>query len=142
MQQLQALWLQVNRRKAHAGDIAAGAAETCHETTGDRIAAGDEDDRYGRGGSPGRVHSDILGNNHGRLAARQIRREPGKPIGLVLSPAEIDRHVVAIDQTSFLQSVAECRWLVLSPAEIDRHVVAIDQTSFLQSVAECRYPVE
>src|SRR5262245_28451717 len=59
MQQLQALWLQSCHRKAHAGDIAAGAAEACHETGYDRIAAADEYNRYGRGGSPGRAHGDI-----------------------------------------------------------------------------------
>src|SRR5262245_53633720 len=70
MQQLQALWLQSGRRKAHAGDIAAGAAEGRHETAGDRITANDEHDRYGRGGSPDRVHSDVLANDHGHLTVR------------------------------------------------------------------------
>src|SRR5262249_46540241 len=46
MQQLQALWLQSSRRKAHAGDIAARAAEARHETAFDWIAAADEHDRY------------------------------------------------------------------------------------------------
>ena len=112
MQQLQALWLQRSRPKAHAGDIAARPAEACHETAGDRIAADDEHDRYGRGGSPGGAHGDVLADDHGHLPLRQIRRERRQPIELVLRPAEVDRYVVAVDETGFLQAVAECRYPV------------------------------
>src|SRR5262249_60278570 len=77
MQQLQALWLQSSRPEAHPGDIAARAAEARHETAFDWIAAADEHDRYGRGGSPGRAHGDIWADDHGHLPLRQVRASAG-----------------------------------------------------------------
>src|SRR5215470_15082831 len=112
MQQLQALWLQSSRPEAHPGDIAARAAEARHETAFDWIAAADEHDRYGRGGSAGHAHGDIWADDHGHLPLRQIRRECRQPIDLVLRPADFDCDVVAVDEPGFLQAVTECRYPV------------------------------
>src|SRR5262245_10702476 len=92
----------------HAGDIAARPAEVANESGCDRIAAADEHDRYGRGGSPSRAHDDIWTDDHSHLALHQIRRECWQPIELVLRPAKYDRDVVAVDEARFLQALAEC----------------------------------
>src|SRR5262245_20690227 len=114
MQQPQALWLLSSRPVGHAGDIAARPTEIGNETTFDRIAAADEHDRYGRGGSPGGAHDDIWADDHSHLALHQIRRECRQPIELVLRPAKFDRAVVAVDQPGFLQAVtnADTRYTV------------------------------
>src|SRR5262249_57665067 len=96
MQQLQALWLQSSRRKAHAGDIAARAAEARHETAFDWIAAADEHDRYSRGGSPGRAHGGIWADDHGHLPLHPIRRECRQPIELVLPPPKFDPALIPV----------------------------------------------
>src|SRR5262249_8722380 len=90
-------------------DIAARPAEIGNETTFDRIAAADEHDRYGRGGSPGGAHDDIWAEDHSHLALHQLRRECRQPIELVLRPAKFDRDVVAVDEAGFFQAVTECR---------------------------------
>src|SRR5262245_14210054 len=104
--------LAVEDPTRHAGDIAARPVEISHETACNWIAAADEHDRYGRGGSAGRPHGDIWADDHGHLPARQIRRECRQPIELVLRPAKFDRDVVAVDEPGFLQAVAECRYPV------------------------------
>src|SRR5262249_7034945 len=107
-----ALWLLSSRPIGHAGDMAARPTEIGNETTFDRIAAADEHDRYGRGGSAGGTHDDIWADDHSHLPLRQIRRECRQPIELVLRPAKFDRDVVAVDEPGFLQTVAEGRYPV------------------------------
>jgi hypothetical protein len=41
----------------------------------DRVFAGDEDNRNGRGGSPRRVHRDDNADDHGDLQAHKFGRE-------------------------------------------------------------------
>src|SRR5262245_41181147 len=64
MQQLQPLRYFRLSLKAHAGYIAARPAEVGHEAGCNWIAAADEHDRYGRGGSHCRARGDILPKNH------------------------------------------------------------------------------
>src|SRR5262249_52348523 len=110
VQQLQALWLQGSVSKAHAGDIAARPVEAGHDPACNGIAAGDEHDRYRRGGSPSRAHGDLLTDNHGYMPAHQVRHQFRESIELVLCPSELDRYVVAVDEIGFLQAVAERRY--------------------------------
>src|SRR5262249_55160924 len=92
-------------------------AEVANETGWDRLAAADEHDRYGRGGSPSRAHDDIWTDDHSHLALHQIRRECWQPIELVLRPAKYDRDVVAVDEARFLQALAECSHAVQNVSE-------------------------
>src|SRR5262249_46817996 len=112
MQQLQPLRYFRFSLKAHAGYIAARPAEVGHEAGCNWIAAADEHDRYGRGGSHCRARGDILATNHGHLPASQIGRKCWEPIDLILRPAEFDSDVMAVDEPRFLQAVAECRYSV------------------------------
>src|SRR5262249_24215587 len=89
-----------------------GAREFGRETECDRIAATDEHDRYGRGGSPGRAQGGNRTDDHGHLPMHQICRECRQAIELVLGPAEFDRYVVAVDEPGFLQAITECRYPV------------------------------
>src|SRR5262249_26777153 len=109
MQQREAFRLQRGPRKAYAGDIAARPAGVGHETGCNWIAAADEHDGWGRGGGLGRAHGGILANDRCHLPVYQIRRECREPIELILRPAEFDRHVVAVDEPGFLQTVADSR---------------------------------
>src|SRR5215831_5330812 len=112
MQQLQPLRYFRLSLKAHAGYIAARPAEVGYEAGCNWIAAADEHDRYGRGGSHCRARGDILATNHGHLPASQIGRKCWEPIDLILRPAEFDSDVMAVDEPRFLQAVAECRYSV------------------------------
>src|SRR6516225_4085403 len=112
MQQLQPLRYFRLSLKAHAGYIAARPAEVGHEAGCNWIAAADEHDRYGRGGSHCRARGDILAKNHGHLPANQIGRKCWEPIELILRPAEFDSDVMAVDEPRFLQAIAECRYSV------------------------------
>src|SRR5215831_12979641 len=112
MQQLQPLRYFRFSLKAHAGYIAARPAEVGHEAGCNWIAAADEHDRYGRGGSHCRARGNILASDHGHLSANQIGRECREPIELVLRPAEFDSDVMAVDEPRFLQAIAECRYSV------------------------------
>src|SRR5262245_38056062 len=112
MQQLQPLRYFRLSLKAHAGYIAARPAKVGHEAGCNWIAAADEHDRYGRGGSHCGARGDILATNHGHLPASQIGRKCWEPIDLILRPAEFDSDVMAVDEPRFLQAVAECRYSV------------------------------
>src|SRR5262249_5187142 len=84
------------------------------ETDCDRVAAADEHDGYGRGGSPGHAQGGNWADDHGHLPMRQICRECWQAIELVLRQAEFDRYVVAVDEPRFLQSMTESRHPVSS----------------------------
>src|SRR5262249_5563661 len=112
MQQLQPLRYFRLSLKAHAGYIAAWPAEVGHEAGCNWIAAADEHDRYGRGGSHCRARGDILAKNHGHLPANQIGRKCSEPLELILRPAEFESDVMAVDEPRSLQAVAECRYSV------------------------------
>ena len=78
------------------------------DTDCDRVAAADEHDGYGRGGSPGHAQGGNWADDHGHLPMRQICRECWQAIELVLRPTEFDCYIVAVDEPRFLQAITEC----------------------------------
>ena len=75
----------------------------------DRINAGDEDDRNGRGGSFGREHpKDVTGlGDYGDLLMDQIGRQCRQPIVLLIRPAIFDGDIPTLDKARFAQTLAE-----------------------------------
>src|SRR5262249_55010181 len=68
-----------------------------------------KNDRYHRGSRfcrEARSGSADSGN-HGNLAANQITRQVWQSIILPFRPAVLDRHVLALDKTAFLETLAE-----------------------------------
>jgi len=59
----------------------------------DRVFAGDEANRNGRGGSPRRVHRDDIADDHGDLQAHKFGRETRQPLELIVGVALLDRDV-------------------------------------------------
>jgi hypothetical protein len=51
------------------------------------------------------------------LTAYQIACEVGQSLGLVLRPAVLDRHILALDVAGFTKALAECSQIVCT---IDR----------------------
>src|SRR5215813_326186 len=47
-------------------------------------------------------------SDHRHLPAYQIGREVGQSVGLVLRPAILDRHILALDVAGFTKALAEC----------------------------------
>src|SRR6266404_3419718 len=47
-------------------------------------------------------------SDHRHLTAYQIGCEVGQSVGLVLRPAILDRHILALDVAGFTKAVAEC----------------------------------
>src|SRR5262249_38591444 len=47
-------------------------------------------------------------SDHGHLTAYQIGCEVGQSVGLVLRPAVLDRHILALDVAGFTKALAEC----------------------------------
>jgi hypothetical protein len=47
-------------------------------------------------------------SDHRHLTAYQIGCEVGQSVGLVLRPAILDRHILALDVAGFTKALAEC----------------------------------
>src|SRR5262249_50961366 len=47
-------------------------------------------------------------SDHRHLTAYQIGCEVGQSVGLVLRPAILDRHILALDVAAFMKALAEC----------------------------------
>src|SRR5215475_14201693 len=108
------LCLNSRQQKIYPCRVAAWPVEAGDEAELDRVVAGTEDDRNGRGccfGSERRLRAPCRGDD-GDVTVNQIGRERRQPIELVLRPAKFDRDVVAVDEPGFLQAVTECRYPV------------------------------
>src|SRR5262245_49849308 len=91
------------------GRIALGSGEAGNEPSLDRIAAAVEHDgdRCGRslGRSSGRFAADR--DDHGDLAANEISGQRGHSLVVTLGPSELDRDILALDESGFLEAFAE-----------------------------------
>src|SRR6516165_2399975 len=47
-------------------------------------------------------------SDHRHVTPYQISYEVGQPVGLVLRPAILDRHILALDVAGFTKALAEC----------------------------------
>src|SRR5262249_41255434 len=47
-------------------------------------------------------------SDHRHLTAYQIGCEVGQSVGLILRPAILDRHILALDEVGFTKALAEC----------------------------------
>jgi hypothetical protein len=78
-----------------------------------------EDDRDSRGCRLGRECRGRAGRgNRGHLTADQLGRQCRQPTGFILRPAVLDRDILALDITDFLEALAECRHHV--PVRLER----------------------
>src|SRR6516165_7723697 len=109
MQKLQPLCRQLNYEKIDSCQVAAWPRETGNKTQFDRVLAGDENDRDGRGCCLGRQYRVVAAHrgDHGDLSPHQFRRQPGQPIDLIVGPAILDRYVLTLDIACFLQALTE-----------------------------------
>src|SRR5262249_46669608 len=62
-------------------------------------------------------------SDHRHLTAHQIGCEVGQSVGLVLRPAILDRHILALDVAGFTKALAECGQISCT---IDRRRAAED----------------
>jgi hypothetical protein len=94
-----------------AGGVAARPVESRDKTGSDRVNAGHEDDRNGRGRCLGhqRGLGAVAGDNHGHPAADQIVRQFRQPIASAFRPTRLDRHVAAFGVTDLAQPLPEGR---------------------------------
>jgi hypothetical protein len=95
----------------HACRVAAGPRKAGDETKFDRVIANAEDDRNRVGRCFGRTCCASAGRrgDHGYLPADQVGCQFRQQIVLILRPAVLDRHVLALDIASFLQTLAKSR---------------------------------
>ena len=97
-----------------AGDVRAGPVEAGDKTQCDRVTAGAKDDRYGRGRCLRRQRCGGAGGyDHRYAAADEIGCKRRQPIVLILRPAVLDRHVLALDIAGFLQALEKWNGVVL-----------------------------
>jgi hypothetical protein len=95
-----------SRQNGAAGDVPAGPVKAGDKTRCDRVNAGVEDNRYGRGRCRRRQRCDgSAGCDHCYAAADEIGGKRRQPIGLALRPAVFNRHVLALDIAGFLKSL-------------------------------------
>src|SRR5215831_17156665 len=57
-------------------------------------------------------------SDHRHLTAYQIGCEIGQSVGLVLRPAILDRHILALDVAEFTKSLAECGQIACSTGRL------------------------
>src|SRR5262245_54177437 len=109
LQQFQPLRLQLNAHRGHTGEIGTRSIQASDKPECDRINAGDEDDRNGRGRSFGREHSkDVTGlGDYGDLLMDQIGRQRRQPMVLLLRPAILDGDIPTFDKAGFAQALAK-----------------------------------
>ena len=109
MKQLKPLRLKRHAQPTYTRDIAAGSVHPGDEAVLHRVTAGLKNDRYHRGSRfcrEARSGSADSGN-HGHLAANEITRQVRQSIILPFRPAVLDRQVLALDNTAFLETLAE-----------------------------------
>src|SRR5215831_18213132 len=106
VQHLHLLLHQLHAQVGHARDVAAWSVETSNKSNRDRVDRYGEDDRKGRGlGLCRECRRRPSRDNQGHLTSNQLRRQGTQSIASTLSPAVFDRHVLALDEANFLQSL-------------------------------------
>jgi len=109
MKQLKPLRLKRNTQPTYTRDIAAGSVHLGDEAVLHRVTAGLKNDRYHRGSRFCREtrSGSADSSNHGNLVTNQITRQVRQSIILPLRPTVLDGHVLALDKTAFLETLAE-----------------------------------
>src|SRR5262249_37376165 len=98
MQQPKLLCPKLSNDKRDTGDIAARPVETGDEAELNRVGAAGEDDRDRRSRRLGcNCREGVMRSDHRHLTAYQIGCEVGQSVVLVLRPAILDRHILALD---------------------------------------------
>src|SRR5262249_43381829 len=109
MQQPKLLCPKLSKNKRDTGDIAARPVETGDEAELNRVAAACEDDRDCRSRRLGcNCRRGVMRSDHRHLTAYQIGCEVGQSVDLVLRPAILDRHILALDVAGFTNALPEC----------------------------------
>src|SRR6267378_1258604 len=108
-QQLQPLRPHLYVQVRYAGQVAAGPVEAGDKPNLDRVDRYREDDRNGRSRRLCRKcrRSTAGRRNHSHLTVNQVGRQCRQSIILAVRPAIFDRHVLALDISCILQSLAE-----------------------------------
>jgi hypothetical protein len=90
----------------HAGEVAAGSAETGNQAEFDRVATHGEDDRNGGGRGLGGERGDYAASreDHRHFAPNQVSGKRRKPIILFVGVSVFDRQIATFDEASVLQS--------------------------------------
>jgi hypothetical protein len=109
-QEFQPLCRKLSRKNIDSRQVAARSGEARNKAKPDRVYADKADDwdrvcrRLGR--ERGRDTSDR--RNHRDPSLHQFRRQRRQPIGLIVGRPVFDGHVLALDEASVFQSLAEC----------------------------------
>src|SRR6516162_3762508 len=106
-QQLKSLRSQYAGEKDYAGDVAARPAEAGDEAVPDRVAAGHEHDRHGRGCGLGRERRIVVADDHRHRTADQISDQRRQAVKVILRRAVFDRDVLTLDVAGFPQPMAK-----------------------------------
>src|SRR5262249_48988234 len=106
-QQLKSFRSQYAGEKDYAGDVAARPAEAGDEAVPDRVAAGHEHDRHGRGCGLGRERRIVVADDHRHRTADQISDQRRQAIKVILRRAVFDRDVLILDVAGFPQPMAK-----------------------------------
>src|SRR5206468_285814 len=97
-------------KPGYACEIPVGPSEVGDQPDFDRVAADGEGDWYGRGGLVRSQRDRSAGRgDHCDTAADQIGRKRRQPGVVVVSPAILDRDVLALDISGFAQALAKSR---------------------------------
>src|SRR5215510_9618887 len=121
MQQSKLLCPKLSNDKRDTGNVAARPVETGDEAELNRVAAACVDDRDRRSRRLGYDCRGGVSSDHRHLTAYQIGCEVGQSVGLILRPAILDRHILALDEGGFTKALAECGQI---PCTIDRRRAA------------------
>src|SRR5262249_41712104 len=109
MQEPKLLCPKFRRDEANTCDVSTRPVEAGDEVVLGWVPPGCEDDRYCRGYGLGRnCREGVVRSDHCHLTAHQIGCEIGQSIVLVLRPAILDRHILALDVTAFADALPEC----------------------------------
>ena len=105
MQEPQPLGRHLIDEKVDARHVAARAGEACDKTLPDRVFTHAEDDWNRRRCSFGRARDDGAGRgDHGNLPADQVGQQGRQPVVSAFQPVILDRHVLTLDVTGFVEA--------------------------------------
>jgi hypothetical protein len=91
-----------------AHDVAARSVEACDQASSDRIGSHDEYNRRRRGcGFDCVPHPTARPNYNGHLPADEISRQSRQPIWLIVRPVILDGDVLALDESSVVETLPE-----------------------------------
>src|SRR5438093_12541842 len=109
MQQPKLLCPKRRVNEGDTGDVAARPVEAGDKTQPNRVAAACEDDRDRRSRRLGyNCRGGVMRSDHRHLTAYQIACEVGQSVVLILRPAILDRHALALDVAGFTNALPEC----------------------------------